>query len=163
MTMSTPQSGLDRLAWQVATCGGLGVVVPAPGTFGTGIGIGLWLATSRCGWALELQLLLVLLLLGVGVWASGRAERACGRHDPGAIIIDEVAAGVLTFVGLTPTLPITVVGLCCNRVLDIVKPWPINRLQRLPRGWGIMADDVAAGGLSAILVRLWPLAINFIT
>jgi len=161
--MTTPLSGVDKLAWQVATCAGLGARVPAPGTFGTGIGIGLWLATSQCGWALELQLLLFVILLGAGVWASGRAERACGQHDPGAIIIDEVAAGVLTFAGVTPSLSITVVGLCCNRVLDIAKPWPIGRLQRLPRGWGIMADDVAAGGLSAVLVRLWPLAIRFIT
>ena len=163
MTTTTPLSGLDKIAWHVATCAGLGTRVPAPGTFGTGIGMGLWLATSRCGWALELQVLLLAGLLGLGVWASGRAERACGRHDPGAIIIDEIAAGVLTFVGVAPTLSAAVVGLCCNRVLDIVKPWPISRLQRLPRGWGIMADDVAAGGLSAILVRLWPLAINFIT
>jgi phosphatidylglycerophosphatase A len=163
MTLTIPRGGRDKLAWQVATCAGLGTHVPAPGTCGTLIGMGLWLATCQSGWALELQLPLLVGLLGAGVWASGRAERACGMHDPGAIIIDEVAAGLLTFVGSTPNLSLAIVGLCCNRVLDIFKPWPIGRLQRLPRGWGIMADDVAAGGLSAVLLRLWPLAIKFIT
>jgi phosphatidylglycerophosphatase A len=163
MTLHPPRRGVESLAWQVATCAGVGAVAPAPGTVGTLLGMGVWWATSALAWALAVQVLVLALLLGVGVWAGGRAEQTIGRHDPGAIIIDEVAAGLLTFVGVAPAWPAAVVGFCCNRVLDIAKPFPICRLQRLPRGWGIMADDVAAGALSALIVHLWPRLVALFT
>ena len=89
---------------------------------------------------------------------------ATGRIDPGEVVMDEFAAQALTYL----VLPLVAargfcgwectvlagVGFLAFRVVDIVKPWPINKLERLPAGWGILADDLAAGVCSAIVVLI---------
>ena len=87
---------------------------------------------------------------------------AKGDDDPGEVVIDEFAAQALTFliVPLVATrslcgwesFVLAGVGFLAFRAVDIGKPWPIRRLERLPAGWGILADDLAAGVCSAILV-----------
>jgi len=87
---------------------------------------------------------------------------ATGRIDPGEVVMDEFAAQALTFL-LLPLVAVrgfcgwecavlAAVGFLAFRVVDIVKPWPINKLERLPAGWGILADDLAAGVCAAIVV-----------
>ena len=76
--------------------------------------------------------------------------------------MDEFAAQALTFLILPLAVPrglcgwesivLAGLGFLAFRVIDIVKPWPIKELERLPAGWGILADDLAAGVCSAILV-----------
>ena len=82
--------------------------------------------------------------------------------DPGEVVMDEFAAQALTFLALPLLAPrglcgwesfvLASVGFLAFRVIDIVKPWPIGKLERLPAGWGILADDLAAGICSAIVV-----------
>ena len=87
-----------------------------------------------------------------GVWASDRSERYWGP-DPGRTVIDEVI-GVMVAVMLLPqTQPVIWGGFILFRVFDILKPYPIRKLERLPGGWGIMADDLAAGALANITLR----------
>jgi len=83
-------------------------------------------------------------------------------EDPGEVVMDEFAAQALTFLVLPlvatrglcgwECLVLAGVGFLAFRAIDIVKPWPIKKLERLPAGWGILADDLAAGVCSAILV-----------
>jgi len=99
----------------------------------------------------------------VGVWASGRVASELGVEDPQSVVVDEVS-GTLIAIGIASGLAfresfvlygIAVVGF---RVFDIWKPGPIDSVQSLPRGWGIMADDVLAGvaaGLVAEAVSPW--------
>lgn len=94
------------------------------------------------------------MLLPLGVVASTRAERLLGATDPHEIVIDEFAAVFITLFALPFSWPALLVGLAAHRVFDILKPFPINRLQQLPGGWGIMADDIAAGLASTAVVRL---------
>jgi phosphatidylglycerophosphatase A len=122
--------------------------------------------------------LLIIALLGV--WSSSRAAAYAGVKDPQHIVIDEVSGMHLTLVlaivpvglptGLLPADEATVFGLYSAlsllnwkylllgfilfRVFDIWKPWPIRRLEKLPGGWGIMADDWMAGIYAAILLRV---------
>ena len=79
-----------------------------------------------------------------------------GLKDPGIVVVDEVVGQWVTLTAL-PFTPLTAaVGFLLFRAMDIVKPWPARDLERVPRGWGIMADDVAAGDLDQRLVRGWP-------
>jgi phosphatidylglycerophosphatase A len=89
----------------------------------------------------------------VGVWASSAVSRELGKKDPPLVVVDEVAGLLVTM------LPVhhfswraMVLGLLCFRALDIAKPWPVRRLERLPAGWGIVLDDVAAGILGACIM-----------
>jgi phosphatidylglycerophosphatase A len=125
--------------------------------------------------------LIVLLVLGfTGVWSSSRAAEYAGIGDPQYVVIDEVSGMHLTLVlALMPVgLPTFLIpsdeasvfalysafsllnwkylllGFILFRVFDIWKPWPIRRLEKLPGGWGIMADDWMAGIYAAILLRV---------
>ena len=85
-----------------------------------------------------------------GVWASGRVAAELGVEDPQSVVIDEVS-GTLIAVGLASGLAfrenfvVFGVAVLAFRLFDIWKPGPIDSVQSLPRGWGIMADDVLAG------------------
>ncbi len=125
--------------------------------------------------------LVALLVVGfIGVWSSSRAAAYAGLKDPQYVVIDEVSGMQLTLMlaimpvglpmGLMPADEATVFGLYSAfsllnwkylllgfilfRVFDIWKPWPIRRLEKLPGGWGIMADDWMAGIYAAILLRV---------
>jgi len=125
--------------------------------------------------------LVALVVVGlIGVWSSSRAATYAGAKDPQHVVIDEVSGMQLTLIlaivplGLpTHLLPADdasvfalysalsllnwkylLLGFILFRVFDIWKPWPIRRLERLPGGWGIMADDWMAGIYAAILLRV---------
>ncbi|MBS1841796.1 MAG: phosphatidylglycerophosphatase A [Acidobacteria bacterium] len=122
--------------------------------------------------------LLLIFLALAGVWASQKAADYSGLKDPQFVVIDEVAGQHLTLV--LPLIPIALphlashedfsiyaiftalslvnwkyllVGFVLFRVFDIWKPYPIKKLENLPGGWGIMADDWLAGVYAAILLR----------
>ena len=86
-------------------------------------------------------------------------ESAIGRKDgerhldDSLAVMDEVIGMWATCLLLPKTIPWLVAAFLCFRVLDVVKPWPINRLERLPGGWGIMADDLAAGLVGALILN----------
>jgi phosphatidylglycerophosphatase A len=139
----------DAAVW-VATCGGVGYFPIAPGTAGSAVGIVLVAAIGRAGlgpggsWALLAAAAVSILV--VGVWAAGRAEKFFGRTDPGHVVIDEVAGQVITFLAQPEaSWKWLLAGFVLFRVFDVLKPFPVRQAERLPRGWGIMADDVLAG------------------
>jgi len=136
----------------VATCFGLGTVPWAPGTWGSGVGVFLyWITRGFPFWA---KLIFLALLTFLGTLASQRIALAFGQEDPSAVIIDEVAGAYLALLG-HPADPLhLLVGFFLFRFFDIWKPWPIRATERLPGGFGIMADDLAAGGLSNVVLFL---------
>ena len=143
----------------IATCGGVGYFPVAPGTAGSVVGLVLVAALGRL--PVETPWLSVLLggaAVGVfilGVWAASQAESFFGRTDPGQVVIDEVAGQVITFLASpAASWKWLLAGFIMFRVFDILKPFPAGRAERLPGGWGIMLDDVVAGGygLVALLV-----------
>ncbi len=124
-------------------------------------------------------LLLLVVLGAIGVWSASRAAKHAGIEDPQFVVIDEVAGQHLAL--LLPLIPIALphfsthmdfslfaiffalslvnwkyllLGFILFRVFDIWKPWPVRRLEKLPGGWGIMADDWMAGVYAAILLRV---------
>lgn len=151
----------QRAARFLATVGGLGDRLPAPGTtVGSLTGVLLFvLATWWAPWARGAALLGLGILCPVAVWACGREAARRDLKDPGAVVADEVAGqwlALTTLVVVTAQrpLPVDLLGsFLLFRLFDIVKPWPIRRLESLPGGWGVVADDLAAG-LAAGLIHL---------
>ncbi len=122
---------------------------------------------------------LLVLMGAIGVWSSYRAAEFSGIKDPQFVVIDEVAGQHLTL--LLPLIPIALphltehmdfsayaifftlslvnwkyllLGFLLFRLFDIWKPFPVRQLEKLPHGWGIMADDWMAGIYAAILLRV---------
>ena len=137
---------------------GTGLLPKAPGTWGT-------LAAVPLVWWLDgLQPLWYWAVcaagLVLGIWASGRACRMLQVHDHPGIVIDEVLGYLLTMALVDATLFNLILGFFLFRVLDITKPWPINRLdEKVGGGAGVMLDDAAAGVVGALslyaVAQLW--------
>jgi phosphatidylglycerophosphatase A len=142
---------MNRIAVWIATSGPAGYAPIAPGTFGSLVGVAVCLLIS--GWSLYAQLAAALAITAVGMWASSVAARHFDRSDPSQVVVDEVAGQVVTLVGLGISWPTVVLGFLLFRALDIIKPWPANRLERLHGGRGIMADDLMAALYGHVLLR----------
>jgi len=143
---------MTRLAVLLATSGGAGYAPVAPGTAGSAVGVLIYLLSRD--WSLASMAAFIGLVTVVGVWASGRAAAHFGREDPGPVVIDEVAGQLVTLAATGVGFTGAVVGFVLFRFFDTLKPWPVNRLESLPGGWGIMADDLLAGVYSNICILL---------
>jgi len=146
----------SRAGLAVASAGFLGFAPIAPGTVGSAAALPVWAFLRWTGtrWA---EPIAILILFVAGVWSARVAERELGLEDPGPVVIDEVVGMLVTLMWLPLTWPVAAVGFLAFRVFDIVKPYPAGRLEHLPGGWGIMADDVAAGvyGYACVRLLLW--------
>jgi phosphatidylglycerophosphatase A len=152
------QRVIDFLARVVATAFGSGYAPFAPGTAGSAVGLLLFWPMAALPWPWQAAAAAVLFL--VGSLAAGRVARRVGLKDPGIVVVDEVVGQWVTLAAL-PFTPVTAaVGFLLFRVMDVVKPWPARDLERVPGGWGIMADDVAAGIYAHLVLRVgllvWP-------
>lgn len=135
----------------VASGFGAGLSPWAPGTAGTLLAVPLVWALRE----LPVSAWVAMAALGffVGVFVSARVAARLQLKDPGVIVWDEVVGFVITMLWV-PVTPLSLaLGFLLFRVFDIVKPPPAGQLERLPHGWGVMADDAMAG-LYAGLV-LW--------
>ncbi|MBN2871494.1 MAG: phosphatidylglycerophosphatase A [Halothiobacillaceae bacterium] len=136
---------------------GTGLASKAPGTVGTLPGILLgWLvvtAAAPLGDPVALGLLLVVtaVLFLLGVYLCGEASRRLGVHDHGGIVFDEIVGVLPVFVVLPETWWELLLIFVWFRVFDVIKPWPISWFdRRVAGGFGIMADDLLAGGYAAL-------------
>ena len=128
----------------VATGLGAGYFPVAPGTWGSlpGLALAWGLARLAGDWAVAAGAAVVSVL---GVWAAGRAESILGEKDPGPVVVDEIAGQMVSLLFLPQSPRVLVGGFLLFRALDVLKPWPANRLEDLPGGSGIMADDLMVG------------------
>src|SRR5206468_2265642 len=147
----------NRIAVVLGTFFGAGFLPKAPGTAGSLAALVLYLALrpALSGWWL---LAAVALLVLPGVWAAGVCERVFRKTDPAQVVVDEVIGQAITL-AVIPAAPagfggwkVWLAGFIIFRGLDIAKPFPIRRLERLPAGWGIVTDDVAAGIYGAAIL-----------
>ncbi|MDA1278593.1 MAG: phosphatidylglycerophosphatase A [Chloroflexi bacterium] len=88
-----------------------------------------------------------------GIWATGYIGTE-GDHDPSRGVIDEWVGMWVTIAFLPATWPWLVAGFFMFRALDILKPFGIRRLEAVPRGWGVMLDDVGAGIVGAVVLNV---------
>jgi phosphatidylglycerophosphatase A len=128
----------------------------APATFATAVFLALYWFLPGGSWLVHPLVCLATLVLAVP--ASTAMERAHGK-DPHCVVIDEVVGIQLVLAGADPTPLGLGAAFLVFRVFDVWKPFPIYRLQSLPGGWGVVADDALAG----IYTRLVLAAISLAT
>ncbi len=137
----------------VATGCYLGKIPFAPGTFGSFFGLLLCFILSGIytGWAV----FITVIFIAGAVWISHTAEKILKKEDPGCIVIDEMAGMMVTLVGLPFNLFTAGAGFIVFRLLDIIKPFPVRALERrLGGGIGVVMDDVLAGVMGNIILRI---------
>lgn len=153
---------------------GIGRIPVAPGTFGSLVGL-LWFALLLLTQNLWCFLGGALAGLAASVWLGGVGETVLGQKDPGSVVIDEIAAMPLCFIGWialemaktgslpTPGYffskelwPLTLGVFAAFRAFDVIKPWPLRQSQSLPGGWGITVDDaLAAAYVNGIVLAVF--------
>ena len=163
MKTDAPTQKRTFWAWTVATFFGAGFGKPGPGTWGSVAAVLLW-AAYAFAFQPTAHALLIALLIGIaltlliGIPAATIVARESGRHDPGFVVIDEVAGQWVALIGSHANWRHALIALLLFRIFDILKPFPVRQLERLPEGWGIVFDDVAAGLYAlgvASLLHLW--------
>jgi phosphatidylglycerophosphatase A len=148
----------SRLSWLIATFFGVGYLRPGPGTYASAITVALWWATSRAipsAWQMIVAALIAAAVTLIGIPPSTVVARESGRKDPGFVVIDEVAGQMIALIGLPVDWKYLLAGFILFRSFDIVKPFPLRRLEKLPAGTGIMMDDVGAGLYALLLLHAW--------
>ncbi len=145
---------MRRLALLIATTLGVGYLPVAPGTFGSAAGLVLWAVVPHAAGA---QGLAILTLFILGSWSGSVAERHFGETDPGQVVIDEVMGMLITLFMNPVGWRGAFAGFLLFRVFDVLKPFPANRLEALPGGLGVMADDAMAAVYANLVLRaaLW--------
>lgn len=165
---------LDYFALAFATFG-VGYIRLAPGTWGSlvgvgiyllirSIGLGVWQIALQNGWraeqlaALQTEVLIfiVLIITAIGIWAGGRAAKIMNDKDPQSVVVDEIIGQLiaLAFIPFNVAWWMILAGFLLFRFFDIAKPYPIYRLQVLPGGLGVCADDILAGIYAAVVLSL---------
>jgi phosphatidylglycerophosphatase A len=141
--------------WRIlASFFGLGAIPIAPGTAASlVVALAYQLFLSSLSW--PLLLLVFLLLFFLGVTASTSYAKELGRPDPGTIVIDEACGQLLVLLLVPPVWASVLIAFLLFRFFDIVKPYPISKTEKLPAGWGIMADDLAAAAAAKVLLHLY--------
>ena len=129
-----------------------GYVPIAPGTLGTLVAVPLGYLLSLLG---PLQgVLFIAAFAGLAVWVSSEGEKVFQRKDPGLIVIDEMAGFLVTLFLISWSWKNVVTGFFLFRLMDIVKPFPIRRLEsKWPGGWGVVGDDILAGVYANVILR----------
>jgi len=144
---------MTGLALFFATVGKVGYTPIAPGTFGSAIGVALYLGMSYLKFDAPMQVVVTLLIVAGGVWAAGEAARAFQQEDPSQVVVDEVAGQMVTLVLTGAALTGSVIGFFIFRALDIIKPWPAGKIERMHGGIGIVGDDVMVAVYGNLLLQ----------
>ncbi len=141
----------NKIIRSVSTVFGIGYLPLMPGTFASLAGLLLYLVIRH---NIHLYLGITIFLLIAGLYVSGKAEKLFGKDDPGEIVIDELCGMLIVYLFIPFTLFNLITGFIIFRVLDIIKLYPISRLERLKGGWGIMLDDITAGIFANIMLQV---------
>ena len=145
---------MKRLAWILSTFFLSGEFPVVPGTFASLIA-----ALLYKFWLFRLSgprfAILILGVFFIGVAAASVHARELGRADPRPVVIDEACGQWIACFLVPPSWGPVLAAFVLFRIFDILKPFPIRRLERLPGGWGIMADDVLAGIFAALLLQAY--------
>jgi phosphatidylglycerophosphatase A len=137
----------------LATGFGIGYAPVASGTWGSLPGLAFAWVLDR--WAGGFAVAGGALVFAVaGIWAGGPAAERLQDTDPRQVVVDEIAGQMVTLAFLPCHARMLVAGFFLFRALDVWKPWPANRLEALPGGSGIMADDLMVGIYGNLILRL---------
>ena len=143
----------------LTSCLGLGFLPVAPGTWGSLPPAAVFIILNKLDVPTPVIfiVMLVLALIGSVICVKFAPEiiSKTGKDDPREIVADEFAGQSVTFLLFTLICKTNIfiaggVGFGLFRLFDVIKPWPIRKLEKFPKGWGILTDDLLAGLYAAI-------------
>ena len=140
-----------QLHKQIATVLGIGYI-KGGGTVASIVYCFIWFLLPAVFVESYWQVIVTLLIIVVGTWSSGKVEIHWGK-DSSKVVIDEVAGMAVTLLYAPHQLLYLIIGLLLFRFFDIVKPFGIRKLENLPGGAGVMADDLLSGVYAFIVLR----------
>lgn len=149
---------MKNLSVLISTMFGVGCFPKIPGTAGSFFAALIyWLLPVS--WFVDFPANLIfftgIFILGlISVFFISKAEEELG-HDNGKIVIDEFFGFMIAVAFLPKNFSVLLLGFIFFRVFDILKPEPINILQKLPKGWGVLADDLMAGVYANLTIRVF--------
>jgi phosphatidylglycerophosphatase A len=142
-----------KLAEVFSTFFGVGLFPVGPGTIASLITVFIYkFFLYSLNW--PLYLLITILLTAAGIYTSTVYAKALNLKDPGKVVIDEVAGQLVALFLLPAEWKILLSSFLLFRLFDIIKPLGVKKLEDLPWGWGIMADDLASGLAVNLLMHL---------
>ncbi len=145
---------MKLLSKVISTFFGLGYFPVAPGTITSLVVILAYkFYLYQLNW--PLYLLILFLLFFVGVYTSTKFSAESNKKDPRKIVIDEACGQLLVLFRMSEAWFPVLAGFILFRVFDIVKPYPIKKVEAFPAGWGIMMDDVVAAIYAGVIINLY--------
>jgi phosphatidylglycerophosphatase A len=142
-----------KISEWIATCFKIGYLPLAPGTWGSIFAVLFWWIFLK-----DLNLyffgLIIFLFFIIGIFSSDIMIDELGDNDPSYIIIDELVGQWLALLFLPEGLINIAISFILFRFFDIIKPWPIPLVEKLPKGLGVMSDDVAAGFITLSFIQI---------
>jgi len=145
---------MKLLSKVISTFFGLGYFPVAPGTITSLVVILAYkFYLYQLSWPLYLLILFLLFL--VGVYTSTKFSAESNKKDPRKIVIDEACGQLLVLFRMPEAWFPVLASFILFRVFDIVKPYPIKKVEALPAGWGIMMDDVVAAIYAGVIINFY--------
>ena len=142
-----------KISEWIATCFKVGYLPLAPGTWGSIFSILLWWVFIK-----DLNLyvfgVLIVLFFIIGIVTSNIIIDELDNNDPSHIVIDELVGQWLALLFLPNGLINIAIAFILFRFFDIIKPWPISLIEKLPKGLGVMSDDLVAGFVTLVLIQV---------
>lgn len=153
MKLNTPPKSIWHNPIHFIACGfGVGAIPFAPGTFGTLLGVVIYYSFHQL--SLLWYLAVVVMMNIVGVYLCGKTNRDWGTKDHPAAVWDEIAAFPITLIAIPAYWYYVISAFVLFRFFDILKPWPIRKLESVPGGLGVMLDDIAAALYVLLILHL---------
>jgi len=142
-----------KISEWIATCFKVGYLPLAPGTWGSIFSILIWWVFIK-----DLNLyvfgVIIVLFFIIGIVTSNIMIDELDDNDPSHIIIDELVGQWLALLFLPKGLINIAIAFILFRFFDIIKPWPISLIEKLPKGLGVMSDDLVAGFVTLVLIQV---------
>ena len=142
-----------KISEWIATCFKVGYLPLAPGTWGSVFAILLWWAFLK---NVNIYIFVILIIFSflIGIVTSNIVIDQRGDADPSYIIIDELVGQWLALLFIPQEYFYIVISFISFRFFDIIKPWPISLIEKLPKGLGVMSDDFIAGLITLVLIQI---------
>lgn len=142
----------DKIVKTIAMFFGIGYLPFMPGTWGSLAGAAVYFLVRH---NIFLYLTVVITLFFLGFYAAGKAEILLGKKDDKRIVIDEVCGMLLLYLLIPEGIAYLMAGFILYRIFDILKPYPIKKIENIGGSAGIIIDDIIAALYSFVAITLF--------
>lgn len=146
---------MNRIFLLIATFFNIGRMPLAPGTWASMVTMLTLYFVNPYLVSFWAKITSFLIIFFIGIPSAGYAEKFFQKKDPGQCVIDEVAGQMICLIFVPYSFSYYLAAFFIFRLFDIIKPFPVRIIEKLPGGMGIMADDIMAGLYTVSLIKLF--------